>query len=292
MDAPVRILLHPSDETYFAMGKTLENFPTKEFAIDNSFKRPKELTFKFQRSNSSAFAKILVLAEKADEFNVSTIDGKEIFSAKWYYENICGCVDFALLLSRIRNKTLYIDGIPEDWKESMAFLPCLKDRMECYNPIRHCFGVAGNYLSIWGCEAIKLRWFGFENWFSWGTFDNPNVFRFDKARLAHELRRRAMKFRLCPYLNYTYIQEVVKHFPETVYVDRKKWNYRTCYNSRPEVLFVVLKDELGSRSFFTDGVFPKSWEIPAEIMAKAMGLSGKDELKLLWSSPDGTVSYT
>jgi hypothetical protein len=196
-----------------------------------------------------------------------------------------GC--FATALSGIRNRALYVDGIEKRWDEVFGFTWCASQRASAYRPLEYCFGKDENRLNPWGCKQVRLDWTEWAGWLCYGKWEKCGMlgskvqWRFDKARIRHEVATNLQRFLHCPHLNANLTESVLRHLPDVVMPGADKdWDFHRTYEEVPGALKVVQKERSGgfgvSDEFWSDGVRPKGLNALAELLAKAFRESGID----------------
>ena len=132
------------------------------------------------------------------------------------------------LLSRIRNKIVYVDGVKSSWQDFFGFSWCYSRKQTSYKPEYYCFGFENEYqVNPWGCLHTGISFDKYCQWSKWGGWLNDQGdWKFDKQRIRHELERNLKYYQGCPHINFELISKVIAAIPDIVnpYND-KDWEF-------------------------------------------------------------------
>jgi hypothetical protein len=243
----------------------------------------------FCESTGAGFPAALQFAKSADSFS-SCVKGKKTwYLAAWPDDGFSKVSQLAQLLSGIRNRKCYHNGVAVSWDEVFGFTWCAASRDTAYRPIEYCFGKDENRVNPWGCKQARMDWTEWANWFSYGHFKPGGflkqfyVWVFDKERIRHEVMTNLHRFRYCPYLRESLVEAVIHALPDEVEVSAKgDWKYSHAYEEVPGSVKVVETERSGDyeykNEYFADGVRPKGMAVLAEVLRKAFAEAGISDI--------------
>ena len=258
--------------------------PTETLAVE--FKYPSHgISIEFAESSSANFDVALVAAKAAPDFQVCEKSRKQWYLATWPQDQIASVLNLVDALKGLRNRKVYVNGDSVQWDEIFGFTWCFQQRQQAYRPAEYCFGVDEDRLNIWGCRQARMDWTSWADWLGYGTFRKNDVFKFDKARIRHQLETNLYKIRFCPCLRTELVSTVLQLLPDEVSVsERSGWSYKKEYEQGPNSIKIVqnkvqdgfvYKDE-----FWTSGVSPVGCDVAAEILKKALAQCGVQDVSI------------
>lgn len=179
-------------------GTAIKN-PKQSENTNIAFEYPSEgISVEFAESTSATFELALKCASSAPAFQTIFRGNKKWFLATWPKSEIRKTIDLADNLKGMRNRKAYVDGKEIAWDELFGFLWCFRQKQSAFNPLSYCFGVGNHAINLWGCKQIQMDWADWAGWLCHGRFIKEDVFLFDKAKIAHELKTNLHRFRFCP----------------------------------------------------------------------------------------------
>jgi hypothetical protein len=238
------------------------------------------LAFEFAESTAASFSKALELAKATEGFQSCQKHKKVWYLAVYPSGDLKEALPLVVSLSGIRNRRVHIDGQEKPWDEVFGFAWCAKQRAGAYRPLEYCFGRDENRLNPWGCKQARMDWTEWANWFCYGRWEKAGIlkgkllWRFDKAKIRHELTTNLFRYRFCPYLRAELSDAVLRYLPETVVPDSDSaWGYHRQYEQVPGSIKVIEKESSGdfpfTNEFWADGVRPKGLQVLTDILSKA-----------------------
>ena len=243
------------------------------------------ISIEFSESTAAGFANAVKEQKKAP-LNSTCLKGKKTwYLATWPKEEIIQLLKIVENIKGMRNRKAYIDGKETRWDEVFGFARCIGERNSAYRPIEYCFGLDEKRLNLWGCKQSRMTWDDWADWFGYGEFKKSGLmskkvsFVFDKKRIRHELETNLFGCRLCPYLRFDLMEEVLKELPDEVYpTDKGPWIYKRDYDESPGAIKVKVKNvENGytyTDEYYSSGVAPKSLSTGMKILKKAFHACG------------------
>jgi len=247
----------------------------------------------FCESTSASFPEALKCAQDATTFSSETRGKKVWYLAAWSETNAQNALRLANLLSGLKNRRAYFNGVEVPWNELFGFAWCAEQRQHAYRPALYCFGADDRMLNPWGCKNIRMDWTEWADWFSYGRFERSlGVFKsskvrwvFDKERIQHELSARLHDLRFCPHVRPTLITAIIDALPDTIDVtDSTEWKYKENYQETPGSIKVVEKegsDEFAyTREYFADGVKPNGLLALQKILREAFAKASVDDIRI------------
>lgn len=171
------------------------------------------------------------------------------------------------LVGNWKSSRMLINGQPSS-KSSLVHkgAGCYRQRQKSYNPQQYCFGDRDYEFNIWGCKRLGMpitTWGG--GWLEYGELDRKGIWRFDKARIRHDLEQGIHENNLCPVLDAKRVLETLDDIPDTI--DPRKdpnWEYVTSYQEvRGEYKEVAtgIRPVMQSAKGFVLGDFSPSWDV-------------------------------
>jgi len=260
-------------------GMALSNIPDE--SIKTAFEIPKTgLAIEFSESTAAGFQKALEYAKQASKYDSCERSKKNWYLAHYPENSFESATQLAGLLSGIRNKRIYENGVEVDWGTVFSFVWCAERRKEAYKPVEYCFGKDENRINPWGCRQINLEWTDWAQWFSYGGFKkigmlkNKYVWVFDKERIRHEVLTNMHKIRRCPYLRSSLIEAVIKALPDQVEVSPTVgWRYNRGYQEVPGSIKIVEIEKSNDfeikNEYFSDGVRPLGFIALRQVLSSA-----------------------
>lgn len=255
--------------------------PIAAQSVDLDFEVPKQcVAIEFATSTAAGFPKALDLSRASAGFQSCMRGSKAWYMATYPLDAIADAMPLVDALNGIRNKGVFIDGKPAQWNDVFGFAWCARQRVAAYRPNEYCFGKTDGSLNPWGCKQSQMDWTEWAQWFCYGHWETTGLFakkyiwRFDKARIRHELEAALFKNRHCPYLDTRLADAVLRHFPDEVDVSNSEtWGYHRSYEQVPGAIKIVEKDGNGllqfTQEYWADGVRPLGRGILKELLAKA-----------------------
>lgn len=254
----------------------------------------------FCESSATGFAAALDHAKSAPTFSSCVRTRKTWYLAAWPEQALPEVARLAQLLSGIRYRKCYHNGSELPWDELFGFAWCARNRDQAYRPMEYCFGKDENRLNPWGCKQAHLDWTEGAQWFSYGQFKRDGilksayVWRFDKARIRHEIMTNLHTFRYCPYLRMPLIEAVLRAIPDEVEVPAKgTWKFSQAHEELPGSIKIVEAEHSGGlenedyfeNEYYADGVRPVGLGLLRDVLHKAfveagvVGMSADDLTK-------------
>lgn len=229
------------------------------------------IAIEFAESSAASFTKALEIAKTADSYQFCQRQKKTWHLAVYHSGAILNALPLVQSLSELRNRRVYLSGAEVDWNEVFGFSWCASQRNSAFNPHEYCFGRSHNQLFPWGCKNSNLEWVSWARWLTYGNWEKgglmarKNVWRFDKARIAHELNTNLFKYRYCPFLVEGLASAILDLIPETINVeDDTGWEYNDAYEQLPGSIKVRATKKSGDYSydseFYALGVKPVNSE--------------------------------
>lgn len=197
--------------------------------------------------------------------------------AEFSRSDLNGAADCAILLSKVRSKRVFVDGVEVKWETVFGFVPCLAKRDKAYDPVEYCFGKCDNRLNPWGCRMARMEWAIWAQWFRYGKWENSlgnPVWRFDKERIEHELRTNLKDVQYCPCFSPKFAETVLRCFPEAVRPRvNGDWEFQISLEDELGSIKIVSRSEgifSSAVEFWATGVRPRGGRAFAELMNKAI----------------------
>lgn len=249
-----------------------------------------QIAIEFCESTAANFARALTLARLCPLFGERSSGKKKWYLAAWPTEDFLAAMPIVQALSGLRNKRCYYQGKEADWSQLFAFSDCASERVKAYRPSLYCFGSGGyNGLNPWGCINTRLDWSDWAQWLTYGKFEKSGllgrgvIWKFDKARIRHELEQNLFRYRYCPHLRLNLIDAVMNELPETVdIVTGCGWKYRRCSDNSPGSIAVrETRDEAGYKytdEYYSDGIAPDGPRVLQEILLYAYRKTGATDV--------------
>ena len=194
-------------------------------------------------------------------------------------------------LSGIRNRRVYFDGVEKPWDEVFGFAWCALQRETAYRPVEYCFGKDENRINPWGCKQAQMDWTDWAGWFSYGRWEKGGLvggkvqWRFDKARIKHELDTNLLGYRLCSHFRANLAEAVIRHLPDTALPGSDaNWQYNRQFEEVPGTIKIVEKERADgfvyTNEYWSDGVRPKGLRVLGDILARALADTASDEISV------------
>mgnify|MGYP000969093932 CR=1 FL=1 len=186
----------------------------------------------FGNSTSAGYSKAVAICEKLPSY-VVTGEGKQIqHKITLPMTEVELIVNIFDLVGSWKSSQMLINGQAATKKDLTYYgVGCYRNRQKAFKPEAYCYGERQYEANIWGCKKLGMpiyEWGG--GWLDYGQFDANGVWRFDKARIRHELEVALKEHELCPALNHPKILETLEKLPDTIDPRTdKNWNYRTSY---------------------------------------------------------------
>lgn len=220
----------------------------------------------FGNSTSVGYAKAVSICEKLPSHEV-TGEGKRVQHMVTLplteVELVANLFD---LVGSWKSSQMFINGQPATKKDLTYYgVGCYRSRQKSYKPEAFCYGERQQEANIWGCKKLGMpiyEWGG--GWLDYGQFDSNGVWRFDKARIRHELEVALKENELCPVLDRARVLETLDRLPETIDPRTdKNWQYRTSYeevNGQYKEVAVGIRPILKKVNHYIIGGFKPEWE--------------------------------
>lgn len=186
----------------------------------------------FGSSTSAGYSKAVAICEKIPSYKVAGEDKKiqhKVTLPLTEVELIANIFD---LVGSWKSSQMLINGQAASKKDLTYYgVGCYRNRQKAFKPEAFCYGERQHEANIWGCKKLNMpvsEWGG--GWLDYGQFDSAGVWRFDKARIRHELEVALKEHELCPVLSRARVLETLNNLPETIDPKTdKNWKYRTSY---------------------------------------------------------------
>jgi Zn finger protein HypA/HybF involved in hydrogenase expression len=185
----------------------------------------------------SQHPKAAALARGSRQYQQALRGGRYWHLACWPREKLAEALPLLELLQDYSERRAWLDGKPMAWEELFGFVPCALQRQNAYRPEAYCFGLDEQRLNLWGCRQAGMDWEEGAEWFSYGQFEEFNVFVFDKNELRHALDKNLRLHRHCPFLRIAKIEQAIQQLPARVAVSAKTgWQYLEIPHETPRCL--------------------------------------------------------
>lgn len=230
------------------------------------------ITVEFPYSSSQSYDFAVAEAEKFNTYKKFGEDKKVLHRVNVHEDEIETLDNLLEALKGWRSRKVYYKGEHKTWDTVFSHSWCYNAKKESFKPELYCFGYDEEYsFNLWGCKQINLSFIEHSQLYSYGKWLNKNGdWEFDRERIRHELQKQAYKYRFCPAIDLSLIEEVLNAFPEKVnpYKD-KGWEFERNYNS-DEGLLVKVKEYGYEDTVYMNGVQPKNKEVITKLIAKKL----------------------
>ncbi len=231
-----------------------------------------DVVIQFALSDHPSLQPLLAAARKRAGYSERVQVQETVCRVPFAETELLALAEFGALADRLPEKRVYYRADEVPWNNVFGYLRCYLQRQMHENPESHCFGEEpeGTF-NLWGCARVGLPFNIEGEWCRWGSFEEGTTrYRFDRARLQSELRRRLAKVRFCPALTRGFAESVLDVFPETVDPHRDKdWSFVQAAPGEPGMPVVVRTGFSGKERINVLGVGPRSRGAAREILGKA-----------------------
>lgn len=229
---------------------------------------------RFGHSTSANYQPAVEIAQRIPSYQAEGEGKALVHSVELPITEVELLINLYDLVGSWKSSRMLIDG-QSATKSALVYhgMGCYRERQKAYMREQYCFGERDYEFNIWGCKRLQMPIVAWGGWLTYGEFDDKGAWRFDKARIRHELEVQIRENELCPVLDRRRVMQTLDRLPDGINPKSDpNWKYHTSYEEVDgdyKQVAVGIKPVLKKANRLVLGDFSPTWKLEEATGAEA-----------------------